>query len=163
MTAVLSGAVAEQIQHYSKLYASIISHATSYQHVASDSAVTENTLNGLIAAQTINVCVPVGLGVFNARHHLPLFLLSAGQLQVDLENVVNAITGITNAVSEYSVSSAQLIFEQLCPDTAYEMAVKQMLVARCIPCPLTRGITIAMRTQEPSIRSLVLTRHRCAP
>ena len=137
MTAVLSGVVAEQIQHYSKLYASLLSHATSYNFAQSDSKISENTLPGAFnTTAMIEVCVPVGLGTFNAKHHLPLFLLSAGQLVIDLENVVNAITSSANVVSEYSVSNAQLIFEQLIPDSGYEMAVKQLLGSRVYSLPI---------------------------
>jgi hypothetical protein len=73
----------------------------------------------------------VGLGLFNAKQHIPLFLLSSAMLQCDLASVLEAlVSGTGNAITDYTVSNAVLIAEQICPDSNYEMGIKQMLSSR---------------------------------
>lgn len=138
MTALLSGSIAEQIQNYNKLCASLKLHATNINYVASDDQLMQNTMpTAFNAAQTLTVCVPINLGLFNAKCHLPLFLLSACQLQVDLDSAVQSFTsGSADQITEFSVSQAQLIFEQLVPDSVYEQGVKQMLASRVYQIPI---------------------------
>jgi hypothetical protein len=137
-TALLSGSVAEQIQNYNKLMASLKLHATNVNYVVSDDQILQNTMSSAFnTAQTLQVCIPVNLGLFNAKCHLPLFLLSACQLQVDLDSAVQSFTsGTADAITEYSISQAQLVFEQLVPDSVYEQGVKQMLASRVYQVPI---------------------------
>jgi hypothetical protein len=73
----------------------------------------------------------VGLGLLNAKQHLPLFLLSSAQVQITLAPVLEAfVSGSANAVTEYTISNATFIAEQICPDSQYEMGMKQMLASR---------------------------------
>jgi len=132
MTALLSGSIAEQIQNYNKLCASLKLHCTNASYVANDDSLLQLTMNGnLNTVDSVDVCVPVNLGLFNAKAHLPLFLLSACQLQIDLESAAQAFTsGSANPITDYSISQAQLVFEQLVPDSVYEAGVKQMLASR---------------------------------
>ncbi len=131
MTAILSGAQSETIQQYNKMYNALVQHATNFNYVASDSKLAEDTYPGAFETAAITVCVPVGLGLFNAKQHLPLFLMSSAQLQLDLASVVEALTASNDsAITEYTVSNAVLIAEQICPDSAYEMGMKQMLGSR---------------------------------
>lgn len=151
MSALLSGTLAEQIQNYNKLYSSLLLHASNGEFVNNDSFLEERSFPGTVGGnatnafentQTLDVCIPVGLGLFHGRQHLPLFLLSACQLQVDLDSTLNAITqganaaGTAGAVTSYSVRNANLVFEQLIPDSQYEAGVKQMLASRVYQIPI---------------------------
>ena len=138
MSALLSGSLAEQIQNYNKLMSSLTLHASNASFVANDDKLAQNTMSGALqTAQTLEVCVPISLGVFNARSHLPLFLLSQCQLQVDLDSAAQSITsGSADAVTDFSVSNATLVFEQLVPDSVYEQGVKQMLTSRVYQIPI---------------------------
>jgi hypothetical protein len=132
MTAILSGAQSETIQQYNKMYNALLQHATNGNYIANDSKLAENTYSGAFNSNaSLTVCIPVGLGLFNAKQHLPLFLMSTAQLQVNLAPVIDALTaGTANAISEYTVSNAVLVAQQICPDSAFEMGMKQMLASR---------------------------------
>lgn len=132
MTAILSGAQSETIQQYGKMYNALLQHATNGNYIANDSKLAENTYPAAFeTTASLTVCIPVGLGLLNAKQHLPLFLLSSAQIQCNLAPVIEAlVAGSANAISEYTVSNAVLIAEQICPDSAYEMGMKQMLASR---------------------------------
>jgi hypothetical protein len=132
MTATLSGSQVETIQNYGKLYNSLIQHACNANYVANDNKLSEETYPAAFRATgtEIVVCIPVGLGLFNAKQHLPLFLLSSAMLQVDLASVADAITSVTALATQFSVANAVLIAEQIVPDSQYEMGMKQMLASR---------------------------------
>jgi hypothetical protein len=132
MVAMLSGQAVETIQHYGKLYNSLLLHATNANFLVNDSHLEEDTFPGAFeAVASLDICIPVALGLFNAKQHLPLFLLSSAQLQVNLASVVDALTqGSADAITAYTVSNASLIFEQIVPDSQYEMGIKQLLASR---------------------------------
>jgi hypothetical protein len=135
MTAILSGAQLETIQQYNKIYNSLLQHGTNGNYVANDSHLAESTYPGSEAdfngVASYTVSIPVGLGIFNAKQHIPLFLLSSAMLQCDLASVLEAlVSGTANAITDFTVSNAVLIAEQICPDSAYEMGMKQMLASR---------------------------------
>jgi len=138
MSLLLSGAQSETIQQYNKMYNALLQHATNGNYIANDSRLAEDTYPAGFhtdgtnpAVSSYTVCIPVGLGLLNAKQHLPLFLLSSAQVQITLAPVLEAlVAGSANAISEYTVSNATLIAEQVCPDSAYEMGMKQMLASR---------------------------------
>jgi len=135
MTAILSGAQVETIQNYNKVYNSLLQHACNANYIANDSKLAENTYLGAFVtsttASTLTYCVPVGLGLLNAKQHLPLFLLSSAMIQCDLASVLDAlVAGTANAISEYSISNAVFIAEQIVPDSQYELGMKSMLASR---------------------------------
>lgn len=137
MTLLASGAITEQILNYNKLYASLMLHASNPNFVQADDAIIQDTLTGLNAAQSITVCIPILLGAFNSKQHLPLFLLNSAQLNVDLDTVANSVTsGSANAVTEVSISSATLVCEQICPDHQFEAGIKSMLGQRLFQMPI---------------------------
>lgn len=145
MSALLSGSLAEQIQNYNKVMNSLQLHCTNAAYIASDDRIMQNTMNAAFETAAVTVCVPVNLGVFNSKCHLPLFLLSACQLQVDLDSAAQAFTsGSANPITDYSVSQAQLIFEQLVPDSVYEQGVKQMLASRVYQIPINTWYNIKL-------------------
>jgi hypothetical protein len=132
MSLLLSGANSETIQQYNKMYNALLQHATNGNYIANDSRLAENTYPAAFeTTASLTVCIPVGLGLLNAKQHLPLFLLSSAQVQITLAPVLEALlAGSANAISEYTVSNATLIAEQICPDSAYEMGMKGMLASR---------------------------------
>lgn len=139
MTLLSSGAIAEQILNYNKLYSALLLHASNPSFAQGDDKINQLSFNGAaVAVQTATVCIPILLGSFNSKQHLPLFLMNSAQLNVDLDTVINSITQIgANALTEYSVNSATLVFEQLNPDHAFEMGVKQMLGSRLFQMPIS--------------------------
>jgi hypothetical protein len=143
MSLLLSGSQSETIQQYNKQYNALLQHATNGNYIANDSRLAESTYPAAFEpTASIVVCIPVGLGLLNAKQHLPLFLLSSAQVQITLAPVLEAfVSGSANAVTEYTISNATFIAEQICPDSQYEMGMKQMLASRVYqmsfesPCP----------------------------
>jgi hypothetical protein len=149
MSALCSGTLTEQIQNYNKLMSSLLLHATNASFVANDDRVAQASMSGLTVTQTLDVCIPVNLGLFNARCHLPLFLLSQAQLQVDLDSAAQAFTsGSGDAITEFSISQANLVFEQLVPDSVYEQGVKQMLASRVYQIPINTWYNLKLANQS---------------
>lgn len=158
MSALCSGQLAEQIQFYNRLMSSLTLHASNASFVANDDSVIQNTMRGAFnTTASIDVCVPVNLGLFNAKQHLPLFLLSGCQLQVDLDSVGQALTqGSANAITEYSVSNANLVFEQLVPESLYEQGVKQMLASRVYQIPINSWMNLKVQNQATIAQNIGL-------
>ena len=157
MSALLSGSLAEQIQNYNKLCSSLTLHASNASFVTNDDKIAQNTMAGGFETAAVTVCVPINLGLFNARCHLPLFLLSQCQLQVDLDSVGQALTsGSANAISEYSISNANLVFEQLVPDSVYEQGVKQMLASRVYQIPINTWYNLKLANAAPITQNIGL-------
>jgi len=157
MSALLSGSLAEQIQNYNKLCSSLLLHASNGSFVSNDDRLAQGTMSGLTTTQTLEVCVPVNLGLFNAKCHLPLFLLSQCQLQVDLESVAQAFTsGSADAITEYQISQATLVFEQLVPDSIYEQGVKQMLASRVYQIPINTWYNLKLANQAAITQNIGL-------
>lgn len=149
MTLLASGTIAEQILNYGKLYNSLVLHASSKGYAESDDAVYQDTFTPLNAVQTVEVCVPVCLGAFNAKQHLPLFLLTSAQLNVDLETILSGLTsGSADAITDYAVSNAVLCFEQLLPDHAFEAGIKAALGQRVYQMPISTFYNIKTNNQS---------------
>lgn len=132
ISAILSGQNVESLNMANKLYNSLLLHATNQQYLESDAKIHDQVFPGAFnTGQSVTVCVPIPLGVFNAQQHLPLFLLSSALLQIDTESVLQAITqGSGDAVTNYTISDASLVFENLVPEPAYEQGIKAMLASR---------------------------------
>lgn len=138
MTLLASGAITEQILNYNKLYSSLLLHASNPNFASGDDSLNQYSFSGAFSTSTTStVVVPILLGALNSKQHFPLFLLNSAQLNIDLDTVVNSLTaGNTNAITEYSVSSATLCFEQIVPDHQFEASVKQMLGTRLFQMPI---------------------------
>jgi len=157
MSALLSGSLAEQIQNYNKLCSSLTLHASNGSFVSNDDRLAQGTMSGLTTTQTLDVCVPVNLGLFNAKCHLPLFLLSQCQLQVDLDSAAQAFTsGSANAITEYQISNANLVFTQLLPESVYEQGVKQMLASRVYQIPINTWYNLKLANQAAITQNIGL-------
>lgn len=152
MGALLSGTNVDPIQNYNKVYNALLNHATNANFIASDSRMEEGTLSGdFYNVQTFDFCVPVAIGSFNAKQHLPLFMLSSAQLQCLLESTVGALVqGSADALTNYTVSNATLVFEQLVPDMAYEMGIRQMMAQKTYSIPINTWY-VSRTQQQPSI------------
>lgn len=151
-TLLCSGAITEQILNYNKLYASLMLHASNPSFVQADDKINQFTLPGAFSTTlTSTVCVPILLGSFNSKQHLPLFLLNSAQLNIDLDTVVNAITASVNDVTEYTVSAATLVCEQICPDHAFEQGIKQMLGQRLFQMPINTFYNVRVGMGNGSI------------
>jgi len=138
MTLLASGSIAEQISYYGKMYNSLLLHASSKGYAESDDRVYQDTFDGLNTAASVEVCIPVCLGTFNAAQHLPLFLLTSAQLTVDLETILSAFTsGSADAITDYKVNNAQLVCEQILPDQGFEAGIKQRLEGRVFQMPIS--------------------------
>lgn len=146
MTLLASGAIVEQILNYNKLYSSLLLHASNPSFAQVDDAINQDTLTGSNTTASLTVCVPILLGAMNSKQHLPLFLLNSCQLNIDLDNVVNSIAQLSaNALTEYSVSGATLVFEQVIPDAQFEAGIKSMLGQRLFQLPINTvyGVRVA--------------------
>ncbi len=129
-TLLASGAIVEQISQANKLYNSLLLHASNYAYSAGDDKIFQNTFSGEVTAGNIDVVIPIVLGSLNSTQDFPLFLVNSLQLNIDLDNVAGALSQISaNAVTEFNVSQATLVFEQVLPDASYEAGVKQMLAS----------------------------------
>ena len=165
-TLLCSGAISEQILNYNKLYASLMLHASTPDFATSDDTINQFTFNGAAIAANVDVCVPLLLGCLNAHQNLPLFLLNSVQLNIDLETVAGALMQIgANALTDYQVSNAQLVFEQLSADSQFEQGMKQMLASRLYQMPIntwfnlktsnTGAVTQSIGVNSSSIRSVL--------
>lgn len=128
-TLLASGAILESLSQANKLYSSLLLHASNYAYAAGDDKLYQCSFNGDNGITSVDVVIPIILGSFCSSQDFPLFLVNSLQLNLDLDNVLNAITQLSaNAVSEFNVSKATLVFDQVIPDSSFEMSVKQMLM-----------------------------------
>ena len=128
-TLLASGAIVEQISQANKLYSSLLLHASNYAYAAGDDKVYQCSFGGDNAAANVDVIIPIVLGSLCSAQDFPLFLVNSLQLNLDLDNVLNSLTQLSgDALSEFTVSKATLVFDQIIPDSSYEMSVKQMLM-----------------------------------
>lgn len=163
MTFLASGAIVEQILNYNKLYASLLLHASSPSFADNDDCIAQGSFSGLTfdgstgANPVVNVVIPILLGSFNSKQHLPLFLLNSAQLNIDLETLTESITQMSaDAVSAYTVSNAQLVFEQLTPDAAYEAGMKQMLGQRLFQLPINTFYNVKVASSAGLVQNIGL-------
>jgi len=113
-------------------------HASNPSFAQVDDSIYQDTLSGLNTAVDLTVCIPILLGAFNSKQHLPLFLLNSCQLNVDLDNVLSAMTsGSADAITEFTVSQATLVCEQITPDAQFEAGIKSMLGQRLYQLPIS--------------------------
>lgn len=131
MTLLSSGAISEQILNYNKTYSALLLHASNPSFASGDDKLNQLSFNGALnTVQTVTIAIPVLLGAFNSKQHYPLCLLNSSQLNVDLDTVVNAITQNSgDALTDFSVNSASLVFEQIIFDNQYEQGLRAMLAS----------------------------------
>ena len=137
MTLLSSGSISEQILNYNKTYSALLLHASNPSFACGDDKLNQQSFQGAFNAgalgdgsNIVTVAIPILLGAFNSKQHYPLCLINSAQLNVDLDTVVNAITQASgDALTDYAVSSASLVFEQIIPDQQYEQGLRAMLAS----------------------------------
>ena len=131
------GVLMNSIQNYNVLHDVILNHCTSRDYKLSDSAIFEGSgqqfsYTGDTAAQkTGTFCIPIMAPCINDEQSLPLFLLNSPVVvEILFNSLANAIVSIAGdgaAATEYTVSNASIIYENLNVSSDFEMAVKMKL------------------------------------
>lgn len=134
-----NSAVLEQIGGYDKLYDAFLAHCSSDGFSAGDARILMDArcaadvnvaTGGNAAASTVEVCVPLLSGVLNAAQHFPLWAVGGNLvLNFDLNTAANALQATANTITNFTISAAELVFEQIEPDAAFVMAMRQSLEA----------------------------------
>jgi hypothetical protein len=131
MNVSCGGVLLNSIQNYRVLHDAILNHCTSVGYRQHDSAIMEFTgksLSSVIANGVLDVCIPIMVPCMNDEQSLPLFLLNSPiVIEILFSSVNDAIAYTTNAVTEFTVSSAFIIYENLNVSSDFEMAVKMKL------------------------------------
>ena len=131
------GVLMNSIQNYNVLHDVILNHCTSREYKLSDSAIFEGSgqqfsyTGNNAAEKTGTFCIPIMVPCMNDEQSLPLFLLNSPVVIEILFNSLSAaivsIAGDGGAASEYTVSNASIIYENLNVSSDFEMAVKMKL------------------------------------
>jgi hypothetical protein len=134
----VGGALVDQIQNYGLCHDMQLSHCTNNNFLSSDAAIMQASSVDKCAfavdaaGSTRDVAIPIISSVFNSQKHMPLFLLNSPVLiQIDLETLFNAIITTSTAgstePSNYTVSEAMLVFENISVDESYKESVKMAM------------------------------------
>jgi hypothetical protein len=155
-TLYLNGSIAEQINNYNRLQGALDSHSLNFNYCDNDLAVT--ALKGTAAtaaASTVNVAIPLKLGLLNAQQDLPLFLFNTAQLEFNLESLNNAIYSVTTAATAYSVSNVQLIYTVFYPEQEYEMSMRQVLASgKLFQVPIKTWYNLQVSNASGALKSV---------
>jgi len=139
MNVSCGGTLMNSIQNYNVLHDVILNHCTSREYKLADSAIMEgsgqqfNYTADLAAQKTGVFCIPIMVPCMNDEQSLPLFLLNSPiVIEILFNSLANAIVSIAgdgSAATEYTVSSASIIYENLIVSSDFERAVKMKLQA----------------------------------
>ncbi len=134
------GVLMNSIQNYNVLHDVILNHCTSREYKLSDSAIFEGsgqqfsfTAGDNAVEKTGTFCIPIMVPCMNDEQSLPLFLLNSPiVVEILFNSLAQAIVSIDgsaagNAVTEYTVSNASIIYENLNVSSDFEQAVKMKL------------------------------------
>jgi hypothetical protein len=108
----------------------LLTHTTSRNFYADDSSILQYTGRTAYAVNSpngssIDVVVPVICPLFNADKALPLFLLNSPLLvQFDLNSAASAFKNAGGEILNFTVSSAQLVYEIVQPDMNFVSMIK---------------------------------------
>jgi len=131
MNVSCGGELLNSIQNYRVLHDAILNHGVSVGYRQHDSAIMEFTgksLSSVIANGSLDVCIPIMVPCMNDEQSLPLFLLNSPiVIEILFSSVNDAIAYTTTAVTEFTVSSAYIIYENLNVSSHFEEAVKMKL------------------------------------
>lgn len=151
-TLQIGNLVVEQINDYGLHTApALLAHGASYGYYTYDDRVMELT-ESLITSPAggsvaVNVCIPLGFGLFQNPKSLPLCLLQAPlQIQLDLYPVAQAFAAGTATPTAYSVDDVQLVYESIQVDDSYVQALKaQMAQGMLYQIPFTQfqGVNVS--------------------
>jgi len=127
---VSCGKQLSQINNYHLLAEMLITHTTSRNFYSDDSSILQYTGRTAFAVNSVNgasidVVIPIVCPLFNADKALPLFLLNSPILvQFDLNSVANAFKNAGGEILNYTISSAQLVYEVIQPDMNFVAMIK---------------------------------------
>jgi hypothetical protein len=158
-TLYLNGQIAEQINNYNRIQGALDTHGLNIGYADNDLAVL--SLKGTAATafgSSVNVAIPLKLGLLNAQQDLPLFLFNTAQLEFNLESVANAIFSINaaaNAASAYTVSNVQLIYSVFYPEQEYEMSMRQVLASgKLFQIPIKTWYNLQVSNSSGTLKSV---------
>lgn len=118
--------------NYAQYHDLMLSHGISADYNAEQAQLTmqgvtktNNTLNSVNT--TVSLVLPVLSSVINSPQHLPLWLLSAGlNIEITYSSIISAFRTTGNPITSYSVSGAELIYEEILPS----LEVKQAIISK---------------------------------
>jgi hypothetical protein len=110
-----------QINDYHLLHECLLTHTTSKGYYENDNAIFQYAGQNIHAddvkaggSANIDFVIPLILPPFCGEKSFPLFLLNAPlMLSIDLNSVANALFGTAAAVTSYTVSQAQFVYESI--------------------------------------------------
>ena len=127
-TMMAGSQVVEQINHYNILHDTLLLHASSAGY-ANDSRLYQYSTSEIdvdAEGAAVNVCIPLISGLLNSGYDLPLFMFSGNvTVNIDLNSTVQALVGA--AITKYTVSEAQLVYEEVRPEGALIAKMRQEL------------------------------------
>lgn len=144
--------VVEQINDYGlHTQPALLLHGASFGYYNYDSRIMELTDSTITTpaglSVSVNVCIPIGFGLFQNPKSLPLCLLQAPlQVQLDLYPVAQAFTSGTATPTAYTVDDVQLVYESISVDDSYVQALKAQLAQGMlyqIPFTQFQGVNVA--------------------
>jgi hypothetical protein len=122
----------DNIQNADQVYDCLFSHSTSADWLDHDGKVLmragfEDTFEAVDI--TRNIVLPL-IGMLGSQQAFPLYLIN-GQLQIQLDyNTINrAVWSADAAVSAYTISDVQLIYDRLQPEQAFIESVRGAMAA----------------------------------
>ena len=139
MNVSCGGVLMNSIQNYNVLHDVILNHCTSREYKLSDSAIFEGSgqqfsmaASDLASSKTGVFCIPIMVPCMNDEQSLPLFLMNSPiVIEILFNSLAQSIVSINGtagvAVSEYTVSTASIVYENLNVSSDFEMAVKMKL------------------------------------
>ena len=155
-TLYLNGQIAEQINNYNRIQGALDTHALNFGYADNDLAVMSLKGNaGVAVANSVNVSIPLKLGLLNAQQDLPLFLFNTAQLEFNLESLANAIFSITTSPTAYTVSNVQLIYSVFYPEQEYEMSMRQVLASgKLFQIPIKTWYNLQVSNTSGTLKSV---------
>jgi hypothetical protein len=137
-TVYINGAIVDQQQFYNRVNATLDQHCSTQAYYNNDLTVMSNAGGVDVGALSTTFSIPIKSGVLNAQHDLPLFLLNTCQVELNLESVASALFQVSvNALSEYSISNARLLYEVFYPEVEYENSMRAVLASgKLWQCPI---------------------------
>lgn len=156
-----NGTMLETINRYDNFHAIVQSQATNANYVNQDCSITEyatvQTAIGAATTYTYNIAIPLFSGVLSNAKSWPLFLAGLN-IQIDLNSTLAAFKsyGATTptAVTGYTVSQAEIVFENVCPDFGLLDTMRAQMAQTGkmfeLPCSTALGLTTATTAAQTS-------------
>ena len=123
----------DNIQNADQVYDLLLAHSSSNDWLTHDAqielgaGVSFNTVNG----NTTNVAYVVPLiGLLGSNQSFPLYLVNGTiQVQVDYNSVVRSFYNADANITNFTVSSVQLVYDRIQPEQAFIDSVRQSMMS----------------------------------